>query len=192
MKNLKKKIYVETNNIQNSLNNFSLINTKVFLKLINETKKIINKKKIIFCGNGGSAAHAQHLACEIVVRYQKNRKAASAISLTTDTSIITATGNDYDFDKIFSRQIEAIGNRGDICIFLTTSGNSKNLIEAAKIASKKKLSCYAFSGSGGGKLKKFVKNNLIINSKITSTIQSAQLVLGHIYCQELENFLLKK
>mgnify|MGYP000076359794 CR=1 FL=1 len=90
--------------------------------------------KIIFCGNGGSASHAQHLACELVVRYKNNRKAINAISLTTDTSNLTAIGNDYDFKYIFSRQLDAIGNKGDICIFLSTSGESKNIIEAAKIA----------------------------------------------------------
>ena len=192
MENIKNKIQNESNNIHSCLKNLNSQNYKVFAKLLDETKKKILRNKIIFCGNGGSAAQAQHLACELVVRYNVDRKAIPAISLTTDTSILTATGNDYNFNKIFSRQVEAQGNSGDICILLTTSGNSKNLIEAAKIANKKKLSCYSFSGKGGGKLKKYVKNNLIIQSEITSVIQTAHLVLGHIYCQELENFLLKK
>ena len=154
--------------------------------------KNINKKKIIFCGNGGSASHAQHLACELVVRYKNNRKAINAISLTTDTSNLTAIGNDYDFKYIFSRQLEAIGNKGDICIFLTTSGESQNILEAAKIAKKKLISCYSFSGKGGGKLKKIIKNNIIINSNLTSVIQSSHLVLGHIFCKELENHISRK
>ncbi len=192
MKRLKFKIEEELNSVTESLINISSSNLKIFSKLIEESKSKLNKKKIIFCGNGGSASHAQHLACELVVRYKNNRKAINALSLTTDTSNITAIGNDYDFKYIFSRQLEAIGNKGDICIFLTTSGESKNILEAAKIAKKKLISCYSFSGKGGGKLKKIIKNNIIINSNLTSAIQSSHLVLGHIYCKELENHISRK
>ena len=115
-------------------------NLKKFETLLIEVKKALrNGKKLIFFGNGGSAAHAQHLATELTVRYKKNRKAMAAISLTTDTSALTAIGNDFGFNYIFSRQIEAIGKKGDIAIAITTSGNSKNLIEAIKICKKKKL-----------------------------------------------------
>ena len=192
MKKLKFIIEEELNNTIESLINISSINLKIFSKLIEESKSKLNKKKIIFCGNGGSASHAQHLACELVVRYKNNRKAINAISLTTDTSNLTAIGNDYDFKYIFSRQLEAIGNKGDICIFLTTSGESKNILEAAKIAKKKLISCYSFSGKGGGKLKKIIKNNIIINSNLTSVIQTSHLVLGHVYCKELENHISRK
>ena len=192
MKQLKFTIEEELKNVNESLINVSNDNLKKFSKLIKESKSKLNKKKIIFCGNGGSASHAQHLACELVVRYKNNRKAINAISLTTDTSNLTAIGNDYDFKYIFSRQLEAIGNKGDICIFLTTSGESKNILEAAKIAKKKLISCYSFSGKGGGKLKKIIKNNIIINSNLTSAIQSAHLILGHIYCKELENHITRK
>ncbi len=192
MKKLKFTIEEELKNIIESLINISSINLKIFSKLIDESKSKLNKKKIIFCGNGGSASHAQHLACELVVRYKNNRKAINAISLTTDTSNLTAIGNDYDFKYIFSRQLEAIGNKGDICIFLTTSGESQNILEAAKIAKKKLISCYSFSGKGGGKLKKIIKNNIIINSNLTSVIQSSHLVLGHIFCKELENHISRK
>lgn len=192
MNKLMKILKEELADVNNSLQKISQNDLKIFQKLIKESKSKINKKKIIFCGNGGSASHAQHLACELVVRYKVNRKAIKAISLTTDTSNITAIGNDYDFDFIFSRQLEAIGENGDICIFLTTSGQSKNILEAAKVAKKKKISCYSFSGKGGGKLKKIIKNNIIINSNTTSTIQSSHLILGHVYCKELENFITKK
>ena len=192
MKKLKFIIEEELNNTIESLINISSINLKIFSKLIEESKSKLNKKKIIFCGNGGSASHAQHLACELVVRYKNNRKAINAISLTTDTSNLTAIGNDYDFKYIFSRQLEAIGNKGDICIFLTTSGESKNILEAAKIAKKKLISWYSFSGKGGGKLKKIIKNNIIINSNLTSVIQTSHLVLGHVYCKELENHISRK
>ena len=192
MKQLKFHIEEELKNVSRTLIDISNDNLKIFSKLIKESKSKLNKKKIIFCGNGGSASHAQHLACELVVRYKNNRKAINAISLTTDTSNLTAIGNDYDFKYIFSRQLEAIGNKGDICIFLSTSGESKNIIEAAKIAKKKLISCYSFSGKGGGKLKKIIKNNIIINSNLTSAIQSSHLILGHIYCKELENHITRK
>jgi len=192
MKQLKFHIEEELKNVSRTLIDISNDNLKIFSKLIKESKSKLNKKKIIFCGNGGSASHAQHLACELVVRYKNNRKAINAISLTTDTSNLTAIGNDYDFKYIFSRQLEAIGNKGDICIFLTTSGESKNILEAAKIAKKKLISCYSFSGKGGGKLKKIIKNNIIINSNLTSAIQSSHLILGHIYCKELENHITRK
>ncbi len=192
MKKLKFAIEEEIQNVATSLINVSSNNLNIFSKLIEESKSKINKKKIIFCGNGGSASHAQHLACELVVRYKHNRKAINAISLTTDTSNLTAISNDYDFKYIFSRQLEAIGNKGDICIFLTTSGESENILEAAKTAKKKLISCYSFSGKGGGKLKKIIKNNIIINSELTSAIQSSHLILGHIYCKELENYISRK
>ena len=192
MKQLKFTIEEELKNVSRTLIDVSNDNLIVFSRLIKESKSKLNKKKIIFCGNGGSASHAQHLACELVVRYKNNRKAINAISLTTDTSNLTAIGNDYDFKYIFSRQLEAIGNKGDICIFLSTSGESKNILEAAKIAKKKLISCYSFSGKGGGKLKKIIKNNIIINSNLTSAIQSSHLILGHIYCKELENHITRK
>ena len=192
MNKLTKILKAELADVINSFQKISQNDLKIFQKLIKESKSKINKKKIIFCGNGGSASHAQHLACELVVRYKVNRKAIKAMSLTTDTSNITAIGNDYNFDFIFSRQLEAIGENGDICIFLTTSGQSKNILEAAKVAKKKKISCYSFSGKGGGKLKKIIKNNIIINSNTTSTIQSSHLILGHVYCKELENYITKK
>ena len=192
MNQIKLNINTELTNINNSLNFFSDQNIKIFRKLIKESQSKIKKNKIIFCGNGGSASHAQHLACELVVRYKVNRTAISALSLTTDTSNLTAIGNDYNFDYIFSRQLEALGNKGDICIFLTTSGQSKNILNAAKVAKKKKISCYSFSGKGGGRLKKMIKNNIIIDSDLTSVVQSCHLILGHIYCNELENYISKK
>jgi len=170
---------------------FSLINLdniKNFNKLVQLSAKRLKKKnKIIFYGNGGSAADAQHLATELTVRFKKNRKAISAISLATDTSALTAIGNDFGFDKIFSRQIEAIGMPGDIAIAITTSGNSKNLIEAAKMAKNKKIYTFCFSGNSGGKLKKFTNFPIIIPSKVTSQIQVIEIFLGQIYCNILED-----
>ena len=150
-----------------------------------------NKKKIIFIGNGGSASDAQHLATELTVRYKKNRKAISAVSLATDTSALTAIGNDFGFKYIFSRQLEALGNLGDLCIAITTSGNSQNLIEAAKISKKKGITFYAFSGNKGGKLKRYTKNLILVPSKATSQIQVIEIFLGQILCDYLETFASK-
>jgi len=195
MNNNKKIIKIfqtEKNGIKNILNNLDLNNLSVFFKLCNKAKKAIKeKKKIIFFGNGGSASDAQHLATELTVRYKKNRKAISAISLATDTSALTAIGNDFGFDYIFSRQLEALGNKGDISIAITTSGNSQNLIEASKIAKKKGILFYVFSGNNGGKLKKYTKNLIIIPSKITSQIQVTEIFLGQILCDYLESFASK-
>ena len=131
-----KQEIIELNSILNNIDPDSIKNFDLLYK--SSLFAIKNKHKIIFCGNGGSAADAQHLAAELIVKYKKKRAAISALSLTTDTSILTAIGNDYDFSKIFSRQIEGIGNSGDILLLITTSGNSKNLIEATKAARKKK------------------------------------------------------
>ncbi len=127
------------------------------------------------------------MAAELVCKYKKIRKAIPAISLTTDTSVLTSIGNDINFKFIFSRQIEAIGNKGDIAIAITTSGNSLNLIEAIKAAKKKKILTFCFSGNKGGKLKKFVDYPILIPSKITSQIQVAEILIGQIFCEYLEN-----
>ena len=150
-------------------------------------KAIKNKKKIIFFGNGGSASDSQHLATELTVRYKKKRKAIAAIALSTDNSAITAIGNDIDFKFIFSRQLEAIGNSGDVAIALTTSGNSLNLVEAFKVANKKKILTCCFSGNNGGKLKKYTKCPVIIPSKITSIVQVCELLIGQVLCDFLES-----
>lgn len=159
-----------------------------FVKLCKEgIKALKNGKKIIFFGNGGSAADCQHLAAELVGKYKKKRKALGAIALTTDTSILTSIGNDYNFSEIFSRQIEAIGKRGDIAIAITTSGNSKNLIAATKVANKKGLITFCFSGNKGGILKKSSNYSIIIPSNITSITQVAEIALGQIFCEIIEN-----
>jgi D-sedoheptulose 7-phosphate isomerase len=163
-------------------------NLKKFETLLIEVKKALrNGKKLIFFGNGGSAAHAQHLATELTVRYKKNRKAMAAISLTTDSSAITAIGNDFGFNYIFSRQIEAIGNKGDIAIGITTSGNSKNLIETVKICKKKKINQFFLSGNSGGLIKKLTNNIILIPSNDISVIQAIQIIIGHALCAALEN-----
>jgi D-sedoheptulose 7-phosphate isomerase len=185
----KKLLFTEIEKIEKTLIKIKKDYIKNFDKLCFECLKTIKKKnKIIFYGNGGSASDAQHLAAELVVRYKKRmRNAIGAISLATDTSIITATGNDFDFKYIFSRQIEAIAKKGDLAIAITTSGNSKNLIEAAKTLNKMKIKSFCFSGNKGGKLKKYIKYPIIIPSSNTSEIQVAEIMIGQILCEFLEN-----
>jgi D-sedoheptulose 7-phosphate isomerase len=165
---------------------------KNFVKLCEVSITAIKKKKkIIFFGNGGSAADAQHLATELTSKYKKIRKALPALALTTDTSALTSIGNDFGFKYIFSRQLEAIGNTGDIAIAITTSGNSENLIEAMKIAKKRGIKTFCFSGNKGGKIKKFVKYPIILDSSNTSVLQVIEIALGQVYCNIIENFFLK-
>tara|TARA_B100000035_G_scaffold295860_1_gene287341 strand:- start:27 stop:626 length:600 start_codon:yes stop_codon:yes gene_type:complete len=184
----KKLLFSEIEKIQKTLAVIKKKYLRNFDKLCFECLKTIqNNNKIIFYGNGGSASDAQHLAAELVVRYKKNRKAISAISLATDTSIITATGNDFDFKSIFSRQIEAVAKKGDLAIAITTSGNSQNLIEAAKTLNKMKIKSFCFAGNKGGKLKKFIKYPVIIPSSNTSEIQVLEIMIGQILCEFLEN-----
>jgi D-sedoheptulose 7-phosphate isomerase len=164
-----------------------LILDKNFNLLCKESIEAIKQnKKIIFFGNGGSAADAQHLATELTVRFKKNRRALPSIALTTDTSAITAIGNDFGFDYIFSRQIEAVGNKGDVCVAITTSGNSINLINGIKAANKKKIKTFCFTGNNGGKIYKYVNRSIIIPSNITANIQVAEIFVGQVYCEILE------
>jgi D-sedoheptulose 7-phosphate isomerase len=183
----KELLFLEIEKIKETLTKIKKNYINNFDKLCFECLKTIKtKNKIIFYGNGGSASDAQHLAAELVVRYKKNRNAISAISLATDTSVITATGNDFDFKYIFSRQIEAIAKKGDLAIAITTSGNSRNLIEAAKKLNKMKIKNFCLSGNKGGKLKKYVKYPIIIDSLNTSEIQVIEILIGQILCEFLE------
>lgn len=150
------------------------------------------KGKIIFCGNGGSAAHAQHFAAEYVSKFEKIRKPLPAISLTTDTSIITSISNDYAYKYIFSKQIEAIGLKNDILLCYSTSGNSQNIIEAAKIAKKKGICVIANTGNKKNKLSEHSDLNIKSPSSRTSTIQECQLLVDHIICRAVEKIFSKK
>lgn len=147
--------------------------------------------KILFCGNGGSAADAQHMATELVVRLKttSNRPAIAAQALTVDTSTLTASANDYGFDYIFSRQIEALGRLGDTLIAISTSGNSSNIIEAVNMAHEKGLYVIGFLGGDGGNLKKLVDLAILISSQDTARIQEAHELIGHIICDILERSL---
>ena len=147
--------------------------------------------KLLLCGNGGSAADAQHIAAEFTGRFVKERKGLPAIALTTDTSALTAIGNDYGYSKIFSRQLEALGNKGDILIAISTSGNSDNIIQAIEKAKELGLLVIGLSGNYGGKMNESCDINVVIPMKITARIQEMHILAGHIICGYIDNLLLK-
>ena len=146
-----------------------------------------NGKKILLCGNGGSAADAQHIAAELTGRYKIERKALPAIALTTDTSALTAIGNDYGYDVVFSRQVEALANRDDLIIGISTSGNSQNVINAFKVAREKGCKCIGLSGKGGGEMGKYTDLNIVIPSSNTPRIQEMHILIGHIIAQAIDD-----
>ena len=143
-------------------------------------------KKVLLMGNGGSAADTQHIAGELVGRFKKERKAIPAISLSTDTSILTAIGNDYGFEKVFERQIEALGNKGDVVIGISTSGNSENVYRAMKLAKEMGLKTIGLLGNDGGKIKELSDIPLIVPSKNTPRVQESHITIGHIICEGVE------
>jgi D-sedoheptulose 7-phosphate isomerase len=144
---------------------------------------------LLFCGNGGSAADAQHLATEYVVRYQRTRRAYPAIALTTDTSLLTAAGNDLGFDQIFARQVEALGRKGDLLIIHSTSGNSPNVIRAAEAAKTRGLDVLAFLARDGGPLKKLATHSVVIPTTRTDRAQELHLCIEHIICDLIDQTL---
>jgi D-sedoheptulose 7-phosphate isomerase len=145
--------------------------------------------KLLFCGNGGSAADAQHLATEYVVRYMKNRRALAALALTTDTSLLTAAGNDLGFDAIFARQVEALGRPGDVLIVHSTSGNSPNVLRAAEVAQAAGLPVIAWTAQDGGKLHALATVCVRVPTTRTDRAQELHLHLQHVICELLEDDL---
>ena len=144
--------------------------------------------KIIVCGNGGSAADAQHFVAELVIRFEKERISLPAIALTTDTSIITACANDYGYDRLFERQVEGLGNKGDVLVELSTSGNSENVIKAFEAAKRKGMKTICLNGKDGGKIGKMsIDHNIIIPSKVTARVQEAHITIIHIWCKLIDN-----
>jgi D-sedoheptulose 7-phosphate isomerase len=142
--------------------------------------------KLLVAGNGGSAADAQHLVAEFVGRLTISRPALRAVALTVDTSILTAVGNDFSFDHVFERQVEALGAPGDIFLGISTSGNSKNIVKAVKLANQMGLTTVGFSGNDGGAMAELCQLNIVIPSTTTMNIQESHLVLEHIYCMLVE------
>jgi len=162
--------------------------TKEVIKAVNIIEKSLKSSgKILIFGNGGSAADAQHIAAEFVNRYLKERNALPAIALTTDTSILTSIGNDSSFENIFSRQIEALGKKGDVAWGLSTSGRSKNIVKALSIAKSIGLKTIGFTGGDGGEIKKLVDCNINVPSMSTPRIQELHITIGHIICELIED-----
>ncbi|SMN13427.1 Phosphoheptose isomerase 1 [Bathymodiolus heckerae thiotrophic gill symbiont] len=149
-------------------------------------KSLENGGKILIFGNGGSAADAQHIAAELVGRYKVERKGLPAIALTTDTSTLTSIGNDYGYEFIFSRQVEALANKGDIVIGISTSGNSENVINALVLAGKLGTKTIGFSGREGGKMNDLCEVNLVVPSSDTPRIQEMHMLIGHTLCHLIE------
>ena len=145
-----------------------------------------NGNKILICGNGGSAADAQHIAAELTGRYKRERRGLSAIALTTDTSALTAIGNDYGYDFVFSRQFEALAQKGDLLWGISTSGNSTNVLNALKLAKKMECNTLGFSGRNGGEMKEWCDILLISPSEDTPRIQEMHILMAHIICDLIE------
>ncbi|MGH2376775.1 MAG: D-sedoheptulose-7-phosphate isomerase [bacterium] len=145
--------------------------------------------KILFAGNGGSAAQCQHFATELTCRFTDDRIAYAAIALTTDTSFLTACANDYSFDDVFARQVEAVGQRGDALVLLSTSGRSENVVRAARAARERGIATFAFTGRGGGPLAEACDAAIAVPADDSARIQEAHLLLGHILCGAIETRL---
>jgi len=143
-------------------------------------------RKLMVCGNGGSAADAQHLVAEFVSRLTVDRPALRAIALTTDSSILTAIGNDYSYDNVFERQVEALGIKGDVLLTISTSGNSKNCVKALKLARTMGIQTVSYTGNNGGAMKALSDINVIVPSNVTMNIQESHLALEHIFCMIVE------
>ncbi len=143
--------------------------------------------KILLCGNGGSAGDSQHIAAEIVGRFKKERKGLPAIALTTDTSILTSVGNDYGYDYIFARQVEALCRPEDVLIGITTSGNSANVVRAIETANAIGATTIGLTGGSGGKLNDLCRHNIVVPSNVTARIQEAHIFIGHSLCEILES-----
>jgi D-sedoheptulose 7-phosphate isomerase len=162
--------------------------------VIYEAAKVITtclraQGKLLFFGNGGSAADAQHLAAEFVGRFVLERAGLPAIALTTDSSILTAVGNDYGFDQIFARQVQALGRAGDVAVAISTSGNSPNVLEGVKAAKKANLRIIGLSGRDGGRLTKEADVAITIASTNTARIQECHIAVGHLLCELVEEDL---
>ena len=171
--------------------------TKNLSEKINESViKIIsclkNNGKVVLFGNGGSAADAQHMAAELIGRFKIDRQSLPAIALTTDTSVITSIGNDYDFDEIFSRQCEALVNKNDVVIAISTSGNSVNVKNGIITSTERKAKTIGLLGNNGGMIKEYVDIPIIVEDSSTSNIQEVHRVIYHIICDFVETELAKK
>jgi len=182
---IKEQIQASIDTKQNILNDEKLMQT--IAEVAQECVDLYRKgKKTLLAGNGGSAADAQHFAAELVGRYGFDRASLPSIALTTDTSNLTAIGNDYGYDKVFSRQLEGMGNEGDLFIGISTSGNSQNIINAFMAAKEKNIMTVALVGRDGGKMANIADYTLIVPSNATPRIQESHLLIEHMICDIIE------
>jgi D-sedoheptulose 7-phosphate isomerase len=171
--------------IQNVCESGFIAQIDAVCKLIKDA--LNNGNKVLLFGNGGSASDAQHIAAEFTGRFVKNRRAYPAIALTTDTSALTAIANDYGFEKIFARQVEALAQPGDVLIGISTSGNSANVIEGLLQGKKTDCKLVGFTGNDGGQMSEICDITLVVNSNITARIQEAHILIGHILCSDIDD-----
>ncbi len=150
------------------------------------TRAIFNGKKLLWCGNGGSAADSQHLAAELMGRFRRERRGLPSIALTTDTSVLTAVGNDYGYEMVFQRQVEALCVKGDVLVGISTSGNSRNVCAALETARQLGAFTVAFTGEGGGMMAKLADATVQMASKDTARIQEGHILCGHMLCDWIE------
>jgi D-sedoheptulose 7-phosphate isomerase len=183
-----------SNYIKDSMKVKEQLLTDVYLEVIEKIAvKCLNTletgNKILICGNGGSAADSQHFAAELTGRYKKERRGLAGIALTTDTSALTAIGNDYGYNKVFSRQLESIGQKGDVLFSLSTSGNSENLILAIQTAKDLDIESISLLGKTGGEMKEISDLSLVIPSDDTARIQECHILIIHIICELIEEYI---
>lgn len=165
------------------------LDTKVLQAGALATQSLQQGGKLVFCGNGGSAADSQHLAAELTGRFIKDRRPLAAMALSTDTSALTCIGNDYSFDEIFARQVTGLGRKGDVLIGISTSGNSRNVIRAVEEAKKLGMVSIGLLGRDGGKLKSLCDHSIIVPSDVTARIQECHILIGHTLCGMIEQEL---
>lgn len=184
-KALRESIGVKEEFIKENMAKLSFFAEKIALALTGD-------RKLLLCGNGGSAADAQHIAAEFINRYELERPPLPAIALTTDTSILTSVGNDYSFDQVFSKQIKALGVEGDVLLAISTSGNSTNVIEAVKAAKSLGIFTVGLTGGEGGQLASLVDLSLVVKSAVTGRIQETHILVGHIICELVDYILFQQ
>jgi D-sedoheptulose 7-phosphate isomerase len=187
MEEIIKRVVKESQRIQEGFvrkNAFQLINCAEYI-----SKAFTSNRKLLLCGNGGSAADAQHIAAEFVNRFLLDRRPLPAIALTTDTSIITSVANDYSYEEIFSKQIQALGVEGDILLAISTSGSSENILSAVKTAKERGLYTIGFIGGDGGKMLQLVDLPILVESNETPRIQEIHILAGHLICELVEHIL---
>ena len=190
MEEIIRRVAKESRRIQEGFvqkNTSKLINCAEYI-----SKAFQNDRKLMLCGNGGSAADAQHIAAEFVNRFQLDRHPLPAMALTTDTSIITSVANDYSYEEVFSKQIQALGVEGDILLAISTSGNSKNILSAIRTAKEKGLYTVGLIGGDGGKMLTLVDLPMVVESNQTPRVQETHILAGHLICELVEYILFQK